>query len=50
MNQRKKQIKIWNEQKADEYYCCARDGFLFHDYTDFLEFIDINDDISIDES
>lgn len=30
--------------KPDEYYCCLKNGYLFHNYSEFQEFIDIDDD------
>ena len=49
---KKKNIKMRlrhrNEIKPADYYCCSQYGYLFHNYTEFQEFIDINDDVSLD--
>ena len=40
----KKKLKHRIKIKPEEDYCCAKNGYLFHDHSKFEEFIDTDDD------
>lgn len=48
MERIKKRLKYMHKSKPNEYFCCSQYGFLFHDYTEFQEFIDTGDDAPSD--
>jgi hypothetical protein len=46
----KKRLRYRNIQKSDEYFCCSHHGYLFHNYSEFQEFNDTDDDAPLDLS
>ena len=48
MRRLKKRLRYRNKQRLDEDFCCSKHGYLFHNYSEFQQFIDSDDDVPID--
>ncbi|MHA1489678.1 MAG: hypothetical protein ACTSRI_08485 [Promethearchaeota archaeon] len=49
MNRFKKQLRNWNQNVEEKYYCCLQYGYLFHDYVELRDFDNNIDDFSSDD-